>query len=98
MIQPNPDLMFSILIDEVETLASSRSQALDKIEATDAVRVVNKLLTQLDSLKPFQNFIILSISNLTSCLDEAFLDRAEVFAIDKPNVTATYQILRQSIN
>jgi hypothetical protein len=99
LIESNPELMFCVLIDEVETLASSRSQTLDKNEATDSVRVVNTLLTQLDSLKSFPNFIIIGTSNLVSSLDEAFLDRAdEVFEINQPDVGATYNILRQSIN
>lgn len=40
-----------ILIDEVESLAHSRAAAASGNEPSDAIRVVNAALTQLDRLK-----------------------------------------------
>lgn len=40
-----------LLIDEVESLAHSRAAAASGNEPSDAIRVVNALLTQLDRLK-----------------------------------------------
>ena len=38
-------------------------------------RVVNALLTQLDSLKSEPNVLILTTSNITGAIDLAFVDR-----------------------
>ena len=40
-----------VLIDEVESLTAARQSALAGNEPSDALRVVNALLTQLDQLK-----------------------------------------------
>lgn len=91
--------MIVILIDEIETIASSRENLLKQNETNDGIRVVNTLLTQLDGLKQYDNFIILSTSNNFNALDTAFIDRCdEVFHIDKPNSQAIFRILKQSIN
>lgn len=67
-----------ILIDEVESLTASRQIALNGCEPSDAIRVVNALLTQLDSLKRHNNVLVLSTSNLVGALDPAFVDRADL--------------------
>jgi SpoVK/Ycf46/Vps4 family AAA+-type ATPase len=64
-------------IDEVESLTSSRS-ASQKSEPSDAVRVVNAVLTQLDLLARRSNVLLLTTSNMTSALDLAFVDRADI--------------------
>lgn len=57
------------------------------------MRVVNALLTQLDSIKEFPNVLILATSNLASNIDLAFLDRADIKQhIGLPSVRAIYQI------
>ena len=45
---------------------------------SDAVRVVNALLTQLDGLKRFPNALVVTTSNLASAVDPAFVDRADI--------------------
>ena len=44
-------------------------------EPSDAIRVVNALLTQLDQIKRHSNVIILTTSNITGAIDLAFVDR-----------------------
>lgn len=44
-------------------------------EPSDAIRVVNALLTQLDQIKTFPNVLILTTSNVTGAIDLAFVDR-----------------------
>lgn len=45
------DSFVCVLIDEVESLTAARQAAIGGNEPSDAVRVVNALLTQLDQLK-----------------------------------------------
>lgn len=66
------------LADEVESLTAARKAALSGSEPSDAIRVVNALLTQLDSLKNFSNVLILTTSNITEAIDVAFVDRADI--------------------
>lgn len=47
-------------------------------EPSDAIRVVNALLTQIDQLQRIRNVFIITTSNLTSAIDSAFLDRADL--------------------
>lgn len=83
-----------LLIDEVETIASSRTKLIDNNESNDSVRVVNSLLTHLDRLKKFDNFIVLATSNHINTLDAAFIDRADRgFLIEKPTLEAIENIL-----
>lgn len=63
--------------DEVESLTNARNKSLSTNEPSDAIRVVNALLTQLDLLKFRPNVLTLTTTNLTSCIDPAFLDRAD---------------------
>ncbi|CEP61896.1 Pch2p LALA0_S04e03136g [Lachancea lanzarotensis] len=87
-----------LLIDEVETLALSRSSSMNKNESTDGMRVVNTLLTRLDGLKRYNNLLILATSNLVTALDPAFLDRADgVFYVGKPSENGTSEILYSTI-
>lgn len=44
-------------------------------EPSDAIRVVNALLTQIDQIKRYPNVIILTTSNVTGAIDLAFVDR-----------------------
>lgn len=83
-----------VLIDEVETIAGSRKDILSKNESSDSIRVVNTLLTQLDSLKQYKNLLILSTSNLLESLEPAFLDRVDgIFFVGKPSVDSISNIL-----
>lgn len=83
-----------LLIDEVEAIAFSRSDLLQKNESTDGVRVVSTLLTQLDRLKKYNNLIILATSNLLDSLDPAFVDRTDgIFYIGNPSRNGIARIL-----
>ncbi|EDO18622.1 hypothetical protein Kpol_1048p53 [Vanderwaltozyma polyspora DSM 70294] len=88
-----------LLIDEVEAIAFSRDSLLSKNETTDSVRVVSTLLTLLDSLKKYNNLLVLATSNLLDSLDSAFLDRSDgIFYIGNPSRMGIKQILLSSIS
>jgi len=70
------DSFVVVLIDEVESLTAARAGAMAGTEPSDALRVVNALLTQLDKLRHKKNVLVMATSNL-------------VKAIGKPNVTLT---------
>lgn len=78
MVEEDPKSLVVVLIDEVESLAGSRSSLSGAGEPSDAMRAVNALLTSLDRLRSFPNVLVLSTSNLTSSVDVAFLDRADL--------------------
>ncbi|KAI0786348.1 P-loop containing nucleoside triphosphate hydrolase protein [Abortiporus biennis] len=84
-----------VLIDEVESLTSARAGAMSGTEPSDALRVVNALLTQLDKLKHRKNALVMSTSNLAKAIDTAFVDRADIVQyVDLPSREAIYEILR----
>lgn len=85
-----------VLIDEVESLASARGA--NSNEPSDAVRVVNAMLTQIDTIKKYPNVLILTTSNITGNIDLAFVDRADVKKyIGMPMAGAIEQMLTGSI-
>lgn len=86
-----------VLIDEVESIAYARGN-ISTNEPSDSVRVVNSVLTQLDKIRMYPNVLIITTSNLTSSIDLAFLDRADiVINIGEPSVDAVYKIISSSI-
>jgi len=88
------DAFVCVLIDEVESLTAARQAAVSGNEPSDAVRVVNALLTQLDQLRRFPNALVLATSNLTNAIDPAFIDRADIkLYVGPPGVAARYDIL-----
>lgn len=88
-----------LLVDEVEAIAFSRSDLLQKNESTDGVRVVSTLLTQLDRLKKYNNLIVLATSNLLESLDPAFVDRTDgTFFIGNPSQNGIAKILSFALN
>ena len=79
IVQDEPDSLFCVLIDEVESIAASRVNGNGGgVEPSDTVRAVNSLLTSIDSLKAFRNIIVLSTTNITSSVDAAFVDRVDM--------------------
>ncbi|KAJ3129297.1 Pachytene checkpoint protein 2, partial [Irineochytrium annulatum] len=83
-----------VLIDEVESLTAARKAAVSGMEPSDAFRVVNALLTQLDALKRKRNVLILTTSNITEAIDIAFIDRADLKQyIGPPTRLAIYAML-----
>lgn len=88
-----------VMIDEVESLSASRTTAAAGAEPSDALRVVNALLTSIDTLRELPNVLVIATSNLTDRIDSAFLDRADVKQyIGLPNVGARYEILRGGVD
>eukprot|EP00914_Ancora_sagittata_P021808 GHVO01043333.1.p1 GENE.GHVO01043333.1~~GHVO01043333.1.p1 ORF type:complete len:155 (+),score=18.71 GHVO01043333.1:109-573(+) len=76
----------------------SAQAALRGNEPSDSVRVVNALLTQLDSLKSMPNCLILATSNITGAIDDAFLDRADMKVhIPEPGLSCRFEIFRGAI-
>lgn len=91
----DPDAFIVVLIDEVESLTASRASASSGTEPSDAIRVVNALLTQLDKLKQRSNVLVVTTSNLSDNIDPAFIDRADIKQyIGPPKAPAIYHILR----
>lgn len=94
----DPKTFVCVLIDEVESLTCARAAHNSGTEPSDAIRVVNALLTQIDKIKKYPNVVIMATSNVTGKLDEAFIDRADVKQyIGNPCADAIYEILRSCI-
>lgn len=94
----NPNEFIVIVIDEVESLSASRDKAIGSGDPSDSIRVVNALLTQIDSLKHVRNIMILSTSNLLDSVDSAFLDRADIkMEVPLPPVKARFNILKEGV-
>lgn len=97
-ITEDPSTLVCVLIDEVESLAAARSSSLNNSEPSDAIRVVNAILTQLDSLKAYSNTLVLTTSNITGAIDGAFLDRVDMsFFVGPPDLDARYKILESCL-
>ena len=59
---------------------------------------MNALLTNLDELASHSNVLILTTSNITSAIDDAFLDRADIKQyIGNPSLPARYSILKSCV-
>ncbi|KAK4050742.1 hypothetical protein OIO90_004964 [Microbotryomycetes sp. JL221] len=87
-----------VLIDEVESLTTARAGAMSGREPSDALRVVNALLTQLDKLKARKNVLVVTTSNLSDAIDGAFIDRADIKKyIGLPPPQAIYTILESCL-
>lgn len=98
MVEDDPSSLVCVLIDEVESLASSRSNTSSNGDPTDAMRAVNSLLTSLDRLRQFPNVLVLATTNLTGSVDAAFVDRVDLkLHIGLPILAARYNILHSCI-
>ncbi|KAJ6221159.1 hypothetical protein RDWZM_006971 [Blomia tropicalis] len=94
--EDSKNLLF-VLIDEVESLAYDR-QLCPNSDPTDAIRVVNALLTQIDSIRRYPNVIILASSNVTELMDNAFVDRVDIKEfIGLPSPDAAFRIYQNCI-
>ncbi|KAL0237276.1 hypothetical protein PCE1_000673 [Barthelona sp. PCE] len=88
-----------VLIDEVESLVSSREASANGTEPGDAIRVVNACLTQLDQLSRQKNVFVFCTSNYSKSLDVAFIDRADLkLFIGNPSIKARFNILKSAID
>ncbi|XP_017281964.1 pachytene checkpoint protein 2 homolog [Kryptolebias marmoratus] len=87
------DALVFVLIDEVESLTAARNACQAGTEPSDAIRVVNSVLTQLDQIKRHPNVVILTTSNVTEKIDLAFVDRADIKQyIGPPSEKGIYNI------
>lgn len=94
----NPTTFVTVLIDEVESLTSARRSAASRLECSDSIRMVNTLLTQLDSLRASPNVLVLATSNLTGSIDRAFVDRADIKQyVGLPPLTAVRYMLDTAV-
>lgn len=92
LIDDKEALVF-VLIDEVESLTAARNASQAGTEPSDAIRVVNSVLTQLDQIKRHPNVVILTTSNVTEKIDLAFVDRADIKQyIGPPSEQGIYNI------
>ncbi|KAL5020851.1 hypothetical protein ScPMuIL_000006 [Solemya velum] len=95
----DPEALVCVLIDEIESLTAARKSTLSGNEPSDAIRVVNALLTQLDQIKRYPNVMILTTSNVTGAIDLAFVDRADIKQyIGLPLPKAIFKIYHSCIN
>lgn len=86
-----------VLIDEVESIAYARD-CVSSNEPSDSLRVVNAVLTQLDQLRQYNNVLVLTTSNLTSNIDSAFFDRADLKQfVGYPTLEAIREIFLDSL-
>lgn len=92
------DALVFVLIDEVESLTAARNASQAGTEPSDAIRVVNAVLTQLDQIKKYPNVVILTTSNVTEKIDLAFVDRADIKQyIGPPSEKGIYNIYLSSL-
>ncbi|ORY16261.1 P-loop containing nucleoside triphosphate hydrolase protein, partial [Clohesyomyces aquaticus] len=98
-ISSDETLLTVVIIDEVETLASSREKASRANECSDAIRSTNEFLQGLDRMRKRPNVVFICTSNLQDNTDEAFMDRCGIKRfIDSPNVECAYEIFRSVVN
>ncbi|XP_017677904.1 PREDICTED: pachytene checkpoint protein 2 homolog isoform X2 [Lepidothrix coronata] len=92
-IEINSHSLFSKWFSEVESLTAARSAFKAGTEPSDAIRVVNAVLTQIDQIKRYPNVVILTTSNITEKIDMAFVDRADIKQyIGPPSAAAIFRI------
>ncbi|KAM9308240.1 pachytene checkpoint protein 2 homolog [Gastrophryne carolinensis] len=92
------DVLVFVLIDEVESLTAARTASRAGTEPSDAIRVVNAVLTQIDHIKRYPNVVILTTSNITEKIDMAFVDRADIKQyIGPPSPAAIFNIYMSCI-
>lgn len=88
-----------VVMDEVETIAGSRTNSTSGAECGDGLRATNQLLTALDRLRNLPNIVIICTSNLIDAIDPAFLDRVDIKQlIPSPSPAAIYNIFRSCVN
>ena len=96
VIRDEKDTLVCILIDEVESLCPSREQSIGSQEPRDGQRAVNALLTAVDQLRQYPNFLVFCTSNIIDSMDEAFIDRIDFkLNVPMPNAVTCAEILRR---
>jgi len=84
-----PALSAAGLLDEVETLAFSRSEASTETNPVDVHRATDAVLAGLDRLaRECPNLIVVATTNFSQTVDGAFLSRADCVIEIKPGRNA----------
>jgi SpoVK/Ycf46/Vps4 family AAA+-type ATPase len=88
-----------VLLDEVESLAVSRSLASFDTNPVDVHRATNAVLTGIDALaSQFSNVVCIATTNEASAIDSAFLSRVDVHvAFALPDESAAAEILTSTL-
>lgn len=88
-----------LLLDEVESLAFSRSEASTETNPVDVHRATDAVLAGLDRLaRECPNLIMVATTNFSLTVDTAFLSRADcVIEIEPPSAEAIRLILQDTI-
>lgn len=88
-----------VLIDEIETIATDRSQLSLETNPVDVIRAVDAALVGLDRLaRRYSNVLILATSNLEGTIDPALRSRADfTYFVPPPDAAARDAILRDTI-
>lgn len=88
-----------ILIDEVETLVTSRARLSFETNPVDVHRAVDAALTGLDKLaREHQDLLIVATTNFESAIDAAFLSRADfIHQIPIPDQAGRVAILTATL-
>ncbi|KAI5969372.1 hypothetical protein CANMA_001439 [Candida margitis] len=95
----HPTSIVFLLVDELETIATSRTSLMGNNEVSDGLRIVNILITYLDRLKVFPNLVIIATTNMLSSIDTAVLDRAvRIFKFGSPSFSEIEQVLRTNLD
>ncbi len=89
-----------VVIDEVNTLATSRSMATGGRDPVDVMRATEAALRGIDYLAAASsNVVILATSNFVATIDEAMLDRLDVaIEIALPERETIVSILRDTVD
>lgn len=88
-----------VLLDEVETMASSRQKVSMEANPLDVHRATDAVLTGLDAIaSTHPEIIFICTSNFQQALDEAFVSRTDFMAfVDVPGDAARHQIIDDTL-
>lgn len=88
-----------VLLDEVEALATDRSQLSLDANPIDVHRATDAVLAQLDQLAAnYPNLLFIATSNFPKAIDGAFLSRSDLIQpVDLPNQAACQAILTSTL-
>eukprot|EP00178_Gracilaria_changii_P006654 TRINITY_DN215_c0_g5_i1.p5 TRINITY_DN215_c0_g5~~TRINITY_DN215_c0_g5_i1.p5 ORF type:complete len:407 (-),score=54.03 TRINITY_DN215_c0_g5_i1:11706-12926(-) len=88
-----------VVIDELESIALTRSNHASGSEPGDAVRVVNSLLQCMDRITACGNIIVIGTTNLRDRLDEALVDRCDLLVkLDEPQGVARAALVVSAVD
>jgi SpoVK/Ycf46/Vps4 family AAA+-type ATPase len=89
-----------VLIDEIETIATDRSQLSLETNPVDVIRAVDAALVGLDRLaRRFSNVLLVATSNLAGAIDPALRSRADfTYDVPRPDADARREILHQTLS